>query len=188
MYLRRNLGDRSPVVIIVGRLTKARLMGTCFRNTSLPVAGNFLRWNRTEEMLNEPLIVRHLLSVAQEDVEECQLEDWDRTEASVCVDFPKSVGWESTAPIAMYEPRDLEVFKPNRHSCALRIKPSTRGIRSPKTSLLTFVYQLRRDEAKHRAWVMLIKSIYPGEDIGEIHGDITAREERVFFDWNHPGA
>jgi hypothetical protein len=29
--------------------------------------------------------------------------------------------------------------------------------------------------------------MYPGPDIGELVGDVSARENVVFFDWNHPG-
>jgi len=34
---------------------------------------------------------------------------------------------------------------------------------------------------------VVIKSIYPGNDIGDLEGNITKREGVVFFDSNHPG-
>ena len=36
--------------------------------------------------------------------------------------------------------------------------------------------------------VAVIHSLYPGHDVGDLEGDMTVREDRVWFNWNHPGA
>jgi hypothetical protein len=59
--------------------------------------------------------------------------------------------------------------------------------KAPLTNKLTvvFEFQLATEDRPH---LMIVHSLYPGEDIGELSGDITENEGRVFFDWDHPGA
>ena len=95
-----------------------------------------------------------------------------------------SVGWESTSALSDYKEDDLERFTINRRSKGLRVKMCRTDLLAPKTCELTIVYELKIEDDK---LVAIIHSIYPGQDIGELRGNVTVREKRVFFDWNHPG-
>lgn len=64
------------------------------------------------------------------------------------------------------------------------VKTSCTDILAPQTYDLTIIYQFMFFDKKPKVF---IHSMYPGYDIGELIGDITKRENRIFFDWNHPG-
>ena len=95
-----------------------------------------------------------------------------------------TVGWPGTDELTKYKPEDLEEFSPNRHSKALRVKKDRLDLLVPLTNFVTLVYELRPERYQT---AIIVHSMYPGKDIGELHGNITEREKVVFFDWDHPG-
>jgi hypothetical protein len=100
--------------------------------------------------------------------------------------YPGVVGWDSTAPRAHFRSTDLEPFSPNRWSAAMRVRPDRMRLLAPRTSLVTVAYELRC--TMEDGFIVQIWTVYPGVDIGALQGNVTIRENRVFFDWNHPGA
>ncbi len=155
-----------------------RLKMTCFRGQDQKLAGNFKLWESVEEMFQGSALNK---------LEDDAWEQWRVDEFgthSVTIEMPIHVGWESTDNKDKYPIDALEKFNPNGRSTALRIRSNHTEHLAPLTRDITLVYQLedQRGEAKVTIW-----SMYPGDDIGELDGDITEREGRVFFDWNHPG-
>lgn len=181
MFYGVDLPDGSPAAIIVGRDTEARLSKTCFRGPSVARAGNFFSWRNCEVVLTNPKVLSDLLADALEVIEG----EEGNGRASVTISLDREIGWESTAPRRLFKEDDLEWFAPNRKSRAERVKLDRLHLRAPRTSDLTIVYQVRLVQG--RGWAIQVWSIYPGEDIGEVRGNITREEGRVFFDWNHPG-
>jgi hypothetical protein len=180
MFLNTNINiEDKQVVIIVRQRTEERLMSTCFRGRDKNLAGNFIDWDnawsffRQQHWAIEQLIddVRETISLKS------------RTN-SVCMEAPYPVGWSGTDDASKYRSDDLEEFAPNRKSVAMRVRPELTDVQAPLTDKVTIVYELR-DEGKQIA--VVVHSIYPGEDIGELVGDVTEREKVVFFDWNHQG-
>jgi hypothetical protein len=165
--------------ILLGHETEARLKGTCFRGRQVAKAGNFLLWESSNEIFETggfpTLFIDEILD-DNGNVEEGLL--------SCTIEFHKTVGWESTDWLENYIEDEMEVFYPNRHSSAMKIKATSTELKAPRTKLITFVYHTVREDS---AMKVIIKSIYPGADIGELKGDVTAREGKVFFDWEHPG-
>ncbi|MFH1077741.1 MAG: hypothetical protein V1745_00450 [Patescibacteria group bacterium] len=186
MYLPITLTDGTPTTIIVRYRTTERLAKTCFRGTDRTRAGNFFRFTRVDDIFKEGEVLaalrKHVLECIDELIETPGAPD---ATYSSTVDVGHTVGWESTSDLASFSEESLERFNPNRRSHALRVKPTRTDVRAPRTSLITFVYQLKREGD---GWAVIIHSLYPGRDIGELKGNITQRERRVFFTWEHPGA
>lgn len=182
MYLGKNSKNNLRTVAIVRTETQRRLYTTCFRGTSLPLAGNFLRWDRAYDLLSDPEVSLHL---ANELTELWEMRELQFGTHSLNILHSTPVGWESTAPLQDYAKTDLEEFDLNRRSWGLRVKPSRTDLLAPKTNELSIVYEFKSEDGEPTA---IIHSMYPGSDVGELYGNVTNREKRVFFDWNHPGA
>ncbi len=179
MYIVKTLKNGVRVWIIVRRKTKERLRTKCFRGLAQPLAGNFSHWESAEGLFNDPEMMKQFLAELSE-----VWSDQDFSTHSVSLVHTTPVGWESSAPLESYAPEDLERFKPNRKSSGLRVKPTRIDLLAPQTNELTIVYEFKPEDGQA---VAIIHSIYPGRDIGNLDGDVTNREKRIFFDWNHPG-
>ncbi|GEM_PF-1517120 len=165
------------VAFIVRRNAERRLNKRCFRR-SKRMAGNFIYWNGVSEVIRQHHVMNSLLvSVRDALAENCP-------ENSTCTKVPWVVGWSSTDARHKYHPEDLETFTPNGKWWALRVKRNCRKFRAPATNQVTLVYEIKREP---RQTAVIVHSMYPGPDVGELVGDVTRREDRVFFDWNHPG-
>jgi hypothetical protein len=177
MYITKTVAGKQ-VALIVRYATEERLATTCFRGKTKNLAGNFFRWENVGELFREQIVIDAFLKEI-----ETALTD-DSLSNSVCIEFGAPIGWTGTDHVQKYHHECLEKFTPNRKSYALRVKTDRSDLAAPRTSLLTIVYEIRPEEDQT---CIIIHSIYPGKDIGELKGDITARESCVFFDWNHPG-
>lgn len=185
MFFTTNLSNGIRANIVVRHGTVERLSGTCFRGRDRALAGNFSRFERAEDVFNEEEILTELLDGILWEIQEMRDEKSRNMTFSRTVDFGAPVGWESTDRAERYPAEALEPFKPNRNSNALRVKLERGDIRAPVTNLITFVFQIRKENYE---WTVIIHSMYPGEDIGNLKGNVTKRENRVFFSWEHPGA
>lgn len=179
MHLSKTLPSGANAAVIVRHKTKKRLRATCFRGLSVRLAGNFLRWSSSDELFRDPEVMKHFLA---------ELDHmWSQREFathSVTISHSLPVGWESTAPREQYHDKDLEPFTLSRRAWGLRVKLDCTHLRAPQTHELTLVYEFKCEDGTP---VAVIHSIYPGSDIGELNDDVTAREQCIFFGWNHPG-
>lgn len=169
-----------PITIIVRPETEERLKTTCFRGTRLACAGNFSKWNSVYELFDH----RGVLNEFIDHLAELYAKQRIGT-ASVQIVVPDTVGWSSTDDLEKYDDDLVEFFRPNRRSSGLRVKRKYQVILAPKTNKLTIVFELKLEDDKP---VAIVHSIYPGEDIGELRGQVSFREGVVFFDFQHPGA
>jgi hypothetical protein len=179
MHLNKNLKSGATATLIVRRSTKDRLRTTCFRGTSLKKAGNFFRWNSVEGFFQDGLVLEKLLTEIDYLF---QVSDF-RTHR-MHITHTQPVGWGSTGIIDNYPSDALEHFNPNRRSTGLRVKSKRIDILAPMTQELTIVFEFKSEDSCPTA---IVHSIYPGTDVGELMGDVTEREQLIFFDWNHPG-
>ncbi len=167
------------VRVIIRYEAEKRITEKRFKGADKPIAGNFSRWSSIKELMEDPRISSKLLT---EFHEACKDEVFGTV--SFEVDFGDVVGWTNTDDVSKYDIDALERFEPNRRSTAMRVKLDRVDLKAPKTNFVTFVCEMR-DEPDVPTFV--IHSIYPGNDIGEVSGDMTEEEKIVFFDWNHPG-
>ncbi len=174
------------VHIVVPKNTEQRLAPLCFRKNQSQCAGNFRTWRHPLDVFCNSWVkdqfLAELYSLFQEGA--CELR-------SVTIELPEIIGWESTDLRERYPADALEEFRPGngkRERSALRVRLDRREFLAPMTRLLTTVFDFGADRNRNDEYVAVIRSLYPSEDIGPLEGDITTREGRVFFDWNHPGA
>ncbi|MEI6296422.1 MAG: hypothetical protein WCO84_02115 [bacterium] len=178
MYLKIHEDD-GCVTIIARDHTKTRLKGTCFRGPYCQKAGNFFRWHSLQSLFRDELVKEDFLTLVDE--------LWDGKDLgthSTTIEHDDNVGWESTVPANTYPQEELEKFQLNKGACALRVKPDPNK-RAPVTNFVTIVFDLETNDIGYP--VVIIQSVYPGFDVGELSGNVTEREGRVFFDWNYPG-
>lgn len=180
MFINKKLIEDTPVAIVVRRVTKERLRETCFRGPGVQKAGNFSRWHSAEALFSDAIVLELFLGYV---AELCYKVDLPGT-YSYSLSYPAPVGWESTDRLRKYDPGDLEEYALTRKSTCLRVKPDRVDLRAPKTCSITIVFELKLE---HDRPVAVVHSLYPGADVGELEGNVTEREGRVFFDWNHPG-
>ena len=184
MHIDKISENGQSVRISMTNRAKERLPTTCFRREStIQLAGNFRYWANLAEFFGDNWVHGELLWHIDK-----LIESKDEGAHSATLVSRWWLGWESTDLLSKYSRiSDLEKFNPNRRSRALRVRMDRSKYRkAPPTNRVTVVFEFRlaTDVDKH---LVIIHSIYPGEDIGELAGDVTDREQRVFFDWNHPG-
>ncbi len=171
--------DGYRVTVVVRYDVEERLKTTCFRGGVNRLAGNFFRWNDIKEFFRDKFIIQELADEVAD-----AFENSAPGNLSAEIEYKDFVGWDSTNKMSNFSHEQLEWFRPNRRSRALRVRPELADVLAPKTKKITFVYELKREAGQPTA---VIWSIYPGEDVGELNGDITEREKVVFYDWNHLG-
>lgn len=171
--------DGKSVAIAVRYETRNRLAGTCFRGRFKPLAGNFIQFQDCLDVFRrDGVIVDELVNSAGETYRE-----HDKTD-SVCIECESLVGWSGTDHRGKYFAQEVEPYEPNRHSFVWRVRLDRRDLKAPLTKLVTVVYEVK---VEADMIVIIVWSIYPGQDIGPLRGDVSGREGIVMFDWNHPG-
>ncbi len=169
-----------PTVIIVRSATENLMKSkTCFRGKNKALAGNFSSFDNSDDVFKQSIVLEELLL----DLPEAIKENFRLN--SITIEFDSMVGWSGTDHIKKYGTADLERFNLNKKAIGLRVKINRRRILAPKTNLMTIVYEVKKENNKI---LIIIHSFYPGPDIGEILGNVSKREQCVFFDWDHPGS
>ncbi len=176
MHLVIQSKDLGRVTVTMREETKQRLATTCFRGGK-NLAGNFSQWENAEKLFAEEDVIQALLADANQAMQERSSTN------SFSINWRTPVGWSGTDDFKKYSQKDLTNYNPNRRSSALRVRIGHQ-LPAPRTDILTIVYEITQRVNPG----IIIHTIYPGRDIGELEGKITDRENVVFFDWNHPGA
>ncbi len=170
---------RFNVLVKMDKKTVDRLSTTCFRGKALNRSGNFSEWCSIEEVLADVEFRNELLFEFREMAHE---EEFGTI--SVEIDCRRPIGWASTAKVAEFRSEDLEEFRLNKRSHAMRLKLDRQEIRAPKTSIVTVIVEYKD---YGRGPFAIIHSMYPGPDIGQLDGHMTNEQGVVFFDFSHPG-
>jgi hypothetical protein len=179
MFIERKTDGGLTAIIIVPWSTEKRLRSTCYRGPMIRRAGNFMRFNSSDDLLGDQIVINALLS----DLDKLWRRKW-RGHYRFSITCPDFVGWESTAPLKNFAPTDLEPFEPNKKSSALRVRLDRPDLVAPKTREIVIIAEVRQENGNP---VIILHSAYPGKEIGQLEGNITEREGRVFFTWEHLG-
>lgn len=97
------------------------------------------------------------------------------------------VGWVSTVPMVLAFEWQKERRKVNAspRRDAFALFAADKNQEAPQTHLVTIICELKKDGDR---WTAVIHSVYPGKDVGQLIGDVSARESRVFLDFGNPGS
>lgn len=170
MFFKTNLPDGAPCAIVMRAKTVQRLAQTCFRGKDRPLSGNFARWDNFREMLEDRLVHNAIVADILKNVED----SGDMLEAKhfrlTFCHVANGIGWSSTTRHD-FESAATEEFRPNRCSTARRVPLHRKDIEAPLTDRITLVYELKFERSV--GWVAVVHTIYPGEDVGVLSGDIT---------------
>lgn len=167
-----------------------RLRNNCFRGQNLRKAGNFRQWGNAEQMFDDERFRTRLFEAIARATRGVDLRS--PSTLSLTVDYGDDVGWASTLPHDRIAASSCEKFSPNKRTVALRVRRDEPFL-APATSLVTLVIEFGKGRGGLTA---KIHTIYPGPYVGQLRAtepgesepvDITARENVVFFDWNHEG-
>lgn len=180
MKFLRKINRLLTVAVVVRAEARERLAERRFKGVDVAVAGNFSRWATLEEFMSDDVV---LLALDEEFRKTYRKDDF-RTKSFEIRFGGRWIGWSNTDNLEIYTEEMLEVFEPNRRSLGYRVKLDRTDLEAPRTDIVTVTYEFR-DEPDGP--VAVIHSIYPGENIGVVRGDISRDKEIVFFDYNHPG-
>jgi len=182
MFFKIKLPCGQLVKVAMNDFVEKKRLATRFRGKTVAKSCNFSMWENPDEVFAEKFVRREILVLC----ERLFFENEAEITESICIECPTIIGWDATAPVENYNQDDLEHFDmPNGKSCALRVKTDRVHLRAPRTKMLTIICEFVRREGKLPR--LNIVSMYPGVDIGDLEGNITEREKRVLFDFDHPG-
>jgi len=180
MYITLSNGEK--VQIFLSRIQAERLTGTCFRGKERQLAGNFFRWPHFAAFLKDPEVQERLdeklIALLNEPIE--------GREHRIELEFDDVVGWDSVLERSELSKEVLDRCRPrsfNQDACALFVPDG--WIPAPKTSVVTVVMRSYLHSDGH--WKFVIYTIYPGEDVGRLQGDMTERHGLVWLSWRNPG-
>lgn len=195
-FLIAQLGNVN-VNVVLPEATQRRLAGRCFRNGDwddpayvFALAGNS-RWTGFGPMMRDATICNLLRDqlIAAINGADGKIAFTKR----FTIRHPRMpIGWNSSATVSGFTEAQLEPFNLNKRGTGLRVR-SDAGVLAPLTDLFTFVGSFtfvdRPTNGRHpEEWTVVLLSMYPGEDVRELDGDVTSRDGRAIFDWEHPGA
>lgn len=175
------LKNGEKVEVVTAGPTGRRLTCTCFRGSSCRQAGNFFRWSCFGEFISDPFVLSQLLPILKELVKQELVNYSHRHE----LEFDFDVGWDR---IIEFDELTAEQFDTceelplnRRGDVALHLPDNL--IKAPRTNVLTIVLTMRH--IGH--WQFGIWDIYPGEDAGEVKGDMSDEHGYIYLRWSNPG-
>jgi len=168
------------IKVSVPRAQQERMRSTCFRNKEYRLAGNFFAWSRFYHFIQDSevrLLLEQKLAVL---LKEKNVNHTHR----FTLELTRDVGWVSVVGIEELNESELTMCERrtlNKRSTALFLPDQI--IDSPKTNLVTVIGNLRCLDS----WIFIIQSVYPGEDAGELIGDMTNKKGLIWLHWSNPG-
>lgn len=167
------------ITVIMRTSTAERLEDTCFRGYDNPLAGNFWNWESFREVLDNQAIRSSML----DELDQLYEDDNFNAKYSFSVRCPEMIGWSSTKLRTGEVDEELVERRLNKRATAMFIRDL--HLPAPLTDWLTFVCELKMEKGQFPT--AIVHSLYPGEDLGELKGDMTERTGRIWFDWENPG-
>lgn len=183
----RTHGLPSIPVVIPSQCIRT-MMERHFRGRDLRRAGNFSRWASPNDVLRDRRFSEVFHAVCFDIMTELKRNPPEHNigyDQRFCIPFPGIVGWSGTAPRSFVNGAELERFHLNKQAMGLKVMDSEPL--APVTRLVSCTTRFRFYEADPHNRVLMLYSLSPGPNIGELKGDVSAREDIVFFDFLHRG-
>ncbi len=179
-----SLSGVATVHIIFPVKVVERLMKISFRGQSTRRAWN-TTWRSPEIWLQDPQTCLQMDAEILMIVTNLRIPEEKKVMLRMRLEYERPIGWSSTDDLSRYDLADYEEFAPDKHSVVLRIKSSRGKLKAPRTDVMTVIYELEFKPGT--GWVATIQDAYPGNDVGEPKGNVSERENRVFFNPKHAG-
>jgi len=171
--------DSLQIVVIIRFKDEATIINHHLRGPSTHRAGNFSRWLTCLEVLQDPTIFEAFIDDVRETI------SLGLSSNGVCIPCGSTVGWSRADRIERYCECDLEDFSPTPESRGLRVaKAACEKLTAPKTDKVTIVYHVSNEPCQ---FVVFVSELYPGQDVGNLVGEVSVSRDQVFFDWHHQG-
>jgi len=181
--IKREFPDVGVVHVLVPHAQLQRLASKAFRGRHIRKAGNLSAWETARALLGDPDITSQLFPIVLEAIREHSGQG-SQTE-SYTIEMEYTIGWAGTIPLDEVDPDCLVPFKLNKRARGLRVDiDHPNAPLAPRTDELTLICMIRPARQK---WLVLIQSLYPGPDVGELRGDVSKREGVAFLGWDCPG-
>ncbi len=174
--------------VVIPRQCYKTMVKRHFRGHSLRNAANFSRWETPYAALGDYRfreIFHQICAEIAADLERDPPKNNSGYDQRFIVPFPGIVGWSGTVPRDYVNGAELEEFKINKHATGLMVMDSEPL--APITSLVSCSTRFRLHEADPANRVIMLYSLAPGPSIGELDGNVSKREDVVFFDFGHRG-
>lgn len=159
-----------------------------FRGRSSRRAGNFSRWESPNEVLRDRRFSEIFHAVCFDILTELERHppkyssDYDQR---FSIPFPGIVGWSGTVPRSYVNGVELESFDINKNARGFKVMDSMPL--APVTRLVSCSTRFRFHEADPHNHVLMLYNLAPGPSVGELQGNVSLREDIVFFDFLHRG-
>lgn len=187
MFHHTTLPNGPPCAIVVRQHQIDRMQDKCFRLNGEAAAGNFSQWQTPEQVFEHDGLKALFLEEVAEHIREFGGRRHIEQTGSFTLSVPgEFIGWSSTAPRSDYAAADLKEGDLNRRATALFVREDRQDLKAPRTNAVTFVYELKY-ELVYGGWIIVVQSMYPGSDVGELKGNVSEREGIAFLGFSHPG-
>lgn len=162
-----------------------RLRYTCFRGSDQHKAGNFFAWSSFYDFITDPE-TRSLLCTAIENATSrnthTRIEGHKRFELT----YSRFVGFDSVMAgedLTLEDRVSANLVRFKRRGAMAYFLPRGR-ILAPQANVVTVAGNLHRVRG---GWNFVIQSMYPGEDCGDMCGNMTERFGWYWLSWENPG-
>lgn len=157
-----------------------------FRGSEVQRSGNIFAWNSIAQLFSDCSFLRALYEDARDALEN------GASSNSFSYNPCRHVGWSITDDLHLYDHQDLIPFTfdlryyphAQHGTVGLMLKKYRWHLKAPLTKQITVTYELREEPDRY---VIVIQDLYPGRDYGEQSGNVSRRENLVYFHWHHPG-
>lgn len=174
--------------VVIPNHCRQTMMDRHFRGRGNRRAGNFSRWESPNVVLRDRRFGELFHAICHDIKTELERHppkyssDYDQR---FCVPYPGIVGWSGTVPRSYVNGAELERFDINKHASGLKVMDSEPL--APVTRLVSCTTRFRFHEAEPHNRVLMLYSLSPGPNVGELQGNVSEREGIVFFDFLHRG-
>jgi hypothetical protein len=150
-----------------------------FRGKHVAKAGNFSRWNDVNDFFGHPEVGGAFKRIIGEFIDA----DSVKRVLRFTIIFSEVVGWSRTIAQDRLPAPDTELREINSDAEGFFVTDKTIG--APMTNSVNVVCKMSRDG---NLWKAVVCMVSPGPTPGELKGNVSIREEILFFDLDHPGS
>jgi hypothetical protein len=181
LRFRFNRGNGRTIALIMRKPAVLRLSTTCFRGRDKRLAGNLKLYDNFSQVMDDQLVVEGVFA----ELDKLFEDEMFNATYSFTVKHTEPVGWSSTIMAKQLPGVKTEKQKLNKRSRASFVADP--AIMAPLTHSITFICELKYHTKTDLRGAVMVHSLYPGPDVGDLRGDMTRETGMLWFPWTTPG-